>query len=90
MSKYFQKELKFIGAESSPSCVRSPEGNGVAERFFRTLKEQLLWIKTFTTVEELRIALNQFRDRYNSTWILERHGYMTPSEVRYDLLARAA
>jgi hypothetical protein len=27
--------------------VREPEGNGVAERFIRTLKENLLWVKTF-------------------------------------------
>ena len=42
---------------SKPSFVRAPEGNGVAERFVRTLKEQLLWIETFETVEDLRLAL---------------------------------
>jgi len=31
-------------------------GNGVAERFIRTLKENLLWVRTFDTVEELRAA----------------------------------
>ena len=30
---------------SSPSFVREPEGNGVAERFIRTLKENLLWVR---------------------------------------------
>ena len=29
------------------------EGNGRIERFFRTLKEQLLWIRHFRSVEEL-------------------------------------
>ena len=28
-------------------------GNGCAERFIRTLKENLLWVRTFRTVEEL-------------------------------------
>ena len=32
-----------------------PEGNGCAERVIRTLKEQLLWVKSFATVEELRL-----------------------------------
>ena len=34
----FQQEVAFFGIESSPSFVREPEGNGVAERFIRTLK----------------------------------------------------
>ena len=32
----FQQEVAFFGIESSPSFVREPEGNGVAERFIRT------------------------------------------------------
>ena len=38
----FQQEVAFFGIESSPSFVREPEGNGGAERFIRTLKENLL------------------------------------------------
>ena len=37
MSHHFQNELKFLGIRSSPSYVAQPEGNGVAERFVRTL-----------------------------------------------------
>jgi hypothetical protein len=57
MSEAFQTELRFLGMTSSPAFVRAPEGNGVAERFIRTLNEQLLWVRTFQTVEELRLAL---------------------------------
>jgi len=31
-----------------PSFVREPEDNGVADRFIRTSKENLLWVTTFT------------------------------------------
>jgi putative transposase len=82
MSDYFQDELKFLGIESSPAFVREPEGNGVAERFIRTLKEQLLWVHTFETVEELRVALVEFKVRYNREWLCERHGHQTPAAVR--------
>ncbi len=41
MSDDFQAELAFLGMISSPSFVREPEGNGVAERFVRTLKNVL-------------------------------------------------
>ena len=42
LSGDFQDEIAFLGIESSPSFVRQPEGNGVAERFIRTLKENFL------------------------------------------------
>src|SRR5919199_4574510 len=50
MSDHFQKELACLGIESSPAFVRAPEGNGCAERFIRTLKENLLWVRTFDTI----------------------------------------
>jgi transposase InsO family protein len=82
VSDYFQDELKFLGIESSPAFVREPEGNGVAERFIRTLKEQLLWVRTFETVEDLRQALLEFKEQYNRGWLCERHGHHTPAPVR--------
>jgi transposase InsO family protein len=82
VSHDFRKEIRFLGVESSPSFVREPEGNGCAERFIRTLKENLSWVRRFETVEELRLALQGFRDAYNRTWIIERHGYETPAQVR--------
>ncbi|MBY0333404.1 MAG: integrase core domain-containing protein [Acetobacteraceae bacterium] len=63
----FQAEIAFLGMEGSPSFVRQPEGNGVAERFVRTLKENLLWVQTFDTIEELRRGLQAFVPRYNAT-----------------------
>ena len=51
MARDFQDEIAFLGIASSPSFVREPEGNGVAERFIRTLKENFLWVHTFDTIE---------------------------------------
>lgn len=90
VSDYFQDELKFLGITPSPAFVREPEGNGVAERFIRTLKEQLLWVRPFDTVEELRRALLEFKDRYNRGWLCERHGHQTPAQVRAARRPRAA
>ena len=90
MSDAFQRELRFLGIESSPAFVRAPEGNGCAERFIRTLKENLLWVRTFDAVEDLRRALIDFRETYNATWLIERHGFRPPSAVRHDQLSTAA
>jgi putative transposase len=83
----FQREVAFLGIESSPAFVREPEGNGCVERFIRTLKENLLWVRRFDTIEDLRLALHAFKDTYNRTWIVERHGYQTPAAVRAAQLA---
>ncbi len=90
MSDDYQAEIAFLGMESSPAFVRQPEGNGCVERFIRTLKEQLLWVRTFRTAEELRQALAEFRERYNQRWIVQRHGYLTPQQARQQLLAQGA
>ena len=93
MSEHFHKEIKFLGIESSPAFVRAPEGNGCAERFIRTLKENLLWVRHFETIEELRLALLAFREVYNTTWLIERHGFISPAALRHKQLqpvARAA
>jgi transposase InsO family protein len=82
MSRDFQAEIGFLGLESSPSFVRQPEGNGVAERFIRTLKENFLWVHTFDTIEDLRRGLQDFVAHYNATWLVARHGYRTPNQVR--------
>jgi putative transposase len=84
MSDDFQSEVRFLGIASSPAFVRQPEGNGCIERFFRTLKEQLLWVRRFRDLAELQAALIEFRDRYNNQWILGRLDYRTPAQARRD------
>ena len=39
-------------------------------------------VRRFDTIEELRLALLAFRQTYNQTWIIERHGYRTPAHVQ--------
>ena len=54
------------------------------------MKENLLWVRTFDTVEDLRRALLEFRDAYNTTWLIERHSFSTPDAVRQEQLQPAA
>lgn len=84
ISDDFQAEIAFLGLESSPSFVRAPQGNGIAEWFMRPLKEQLLWIHGCRDLDELNAALQKWRRRYNEHWRVERHGYRSPAQVRRD------
>ena len=54
----------------------------VAERFFRTLKEQIVYGRIYRTVAELREAVETFVDLYNEQWLLEKNGFMSPSATR--------
>ena len=56
-SDYFFKQIAYMGVEDSFGLVRQPQTNGVAERFNRTLKEQILQGKDFSDIEEVREAV---------------------------------
>ena len=86
----FQDEFKTLGIESSLSFVRQPEGNGCVERFIRTLKEQLLWLRDSAPPAELNRALRDCAGRFNNHWIIGRIGYRTPAAHRRILLGEAA
>ena len=60
-----------------PKCRSLSTSHGI-------LKENLLWVRTFDTIEELQAALVEFATRYNETWLVARHGYRTPAQVRAD------
>ena len=47
-------------------------------------------MRTFATIEELRQALLAFRETYNTTWLIERHGFLTPVQFRQKQLQTAA
>jgi len=90
MARDFQQELRFFGVRSSPAFVRAPEGNGCAEWFIRVLKENLLWLHRFETIDELNEALQAFRQRYNHGWILGKYGNRTPAQIYHERLLKEA
>lgn len=93
-SSWFRTELRFLGITPSLALVGEPETNGIAERFIRTLKEQVVHGRVFETVEALRRAVEDFVARYNAHWRLQKNGFRSPDEVRADFntahLAKAA
>jgi putative transposase len=81
-SAHYQAEIDHLGIDRSPAFHYEPETNGVVEKFIQTLKEQVLWIERFDTLELLRLRIRQFAADYNEHWLLERHGYRTPRQAR--------
>jgi transposase InsO family protein len=79
-----------MGIRSSPAFVGEPECNGLIERFMKTLKEECIYVHRFQTLEEARSVIGAFIRRYNAEWLLERHGYRTPADVRQEFTRMAA
>ena len=90
LSDHFQNQIKFWGIAPSFAFIEQPETNGVVERFFRTLKEQIIYGRVYETVEDLRVAVDKFVELYNAEWRIERLGFLSPSEARKNYLTRLA
>lgn len=86
----FNAELKWLGIRNSPAYVGEPQCNGLIERFMRTLKEECIYLHHFRSLEEARFLIGRFIEQYNAEWLLQRHGYKTPAEVRCEFARMAA
>lgn len=78
----FQRELKFLNLSYSPAFIRSPQCNGIIERFHRTINEQVFDLCLFDSLEQAQGIIAEFMHNYNHVWILHRLGLKTPVEYR--------
>ncbi|NTW60835.1 MAG: DDE-type integrase/transposase/recombinase [Nitrospirae bacterium] len=90
LSDHFQNQIKYWGIAPSFAFVAEPETNGVAERFYRTLKEQVIYGRSYRTIEELRIAVADFIERYNRYWLVEKLGFKSPLQAYEEHQLKAA
>ncbi|WP_170979304.1 integrase core domain-containing protein [Roseomonas sp. HF4] len=82
MAEHFQQQVRFWGISPSYAVVGEPETNGVIERLFRTLKEQIVHGRVFETTDEVRDAVREFVGRYNAEWWIEKNGFRSPLDAR--------
>jgi putative transposase len=82
MSDVFQKQVRFWGISPSHAFVGEPETNGVMERLFRTLKEQIVHGRIVQTIDEVRDAVRAFVARCNAEWLIEKNGHRSPDAAR--------
>ena len=54
----------------------------VPSGFTRTLKENLLRVRTFISIDDLQAALQKVKDEYNEHWLIQRHGHRSPNQFR--------
>jgi transposase InsO family protein len=82
LADHFLKQIRYWGIQASFAFIEQPQTNGVAERFNRTLKEQVVHGRIFQNLEQLRAAVAAFVELYNEHWRIEKLGFLTPTEAR--------
>ena len=90
LSEHFLNQLRFWGVAPSFAFVAEPQTNGVAERFIRTLKEQVVYGRVFRNLDELRAAVAAFVRRYNADWLVEKLSFRSPEQARAGFETRMA
>ena len=82
ISDHFLNQIAYWGIAKSFSFVAQPQGNGIAERFIKTLKQQAIYGHVFRNAMEVHKAVTKFVHDYNYRWRIERLRFLTPVEVR--------
>lgn len=70
------------GIEQTFAPVGRPTGNAVVERLIRTMKEEVVWLRDWESLDELRVALEAWLVRYNTQRPHQALGWLTPAEYR--------
>ena len=70
------------GIEQEHTPGYSPEWNGVIERFFRTLKQECVWLHEFSSFEEAEAVITRWIHAYNHERLHSALGYQTPAAWR--------
>jgi transposase InsO family protein len=77
----FMAAMGVLGIEPVFTSYDNPKGYAETERLVRTIKEELLWLQPFTSLEEARSAINQWITvAYNQRYVHSSLGYKSPLE----------
>ena len=74
----FMKACRGMGITQAFTSYNNPKGNADTERVFRTMKEELLWLKEWTSPFDLIDALSNWIAYYNEKYLHSTLGYKSP------------
>lgn len=72
------KACRELNIHQAFTSYNNPKGNADTERVFRTMKEELLWLREWTSPFELADALGQWIRYYNGSYLHSALGYKSP------------
>lgn len=77
----FIKACSNMRIKQAFTSYNNPKGNADTERMIRTMKEELLWLQEWYSVNDLTTALEEWIEKYNETYLHSALGYKTPNQV---------
>jgi putative transposase len=83
-STRFLKALARLGITHRRTAFNHPEGNGMIERFHRSLKEEEIWLNEYRSMEEAKESIGRWIEEYNHDRPHQALGNRTPREARAD------
>jgi len=82
----FMQACRILGVNQAFTSYNNPKGNADTERLFRTLKEEFLWPREWTSPLDL---INEFGDwvtSYNTSYLHSALGYRSPEQAEAEHL----
>ena len=76
----FMKACREMGIKQAFTSYGNPKGNADTERVFRTVKEELLWLREWHSPFELADALGKWVEDYNRSYLHSSLGYQSPTK----------
>jgi putative transposase len=76
----FMKACREMGIKQAFTSYGNPKGNADTERVFRTMKEELLWLREWHSPFELIEALGTWVEIYNRSYLHSSLGYQSPEQ----------
>ena len=77
-STRFMGACHHLGVEQIFTSYNNPKGNAETERMMRTLKEELIWLKEWSSHHEVEEAIKSWIKSYNESYLHSVHGYRSP------------
>ena len=80
-SKAYMRYCSNVGVEQIYTSYNNPKGNAETERFMRTMKEELIWLREWKSSEELSKELQGWVEKYNADYLHSALKYRSPKEM---------
>lgn len=87
-ARLFKEETSRLGIKLTNTAFRSPQGNAIIERFYRTLKEECVWQHQFESFAEAENIISKWIKYYNEERMHSRLGYSYPKRYHQTLTLR--
>jgi putative transposase len=78
----FMKACRALDINQAFTSYNNPKGNADTERIFRTMKEELLWLREWSSPFVLADSLKDWVEYYNSSYLHSSLGYKAP--IRFE------